>query len=1022
MTSLLEARRRTLSDAYAKANDRLREWLNRRLDDQSLDIAKLYRVDRNRLLFRIRTVYEQYLRDDPTYVRARLTGATYAIDNAITEQVAELARDLNQNAVGALGVLMDMQPEAVQRHLQRYSKLDFKDLPWPSRNVLNELTTGVTGGGTFFDHMSHITDGLKSKITSDVRLSLLNGDTFDDVRDKLMKTFGVDKLAEPKGSAYGSVKVYKNEARRQWNLLMRQQARQAGGDEIWYATIDEASTPGCVARHGRKLSELDGDAPPRHINCRCEIMVIEQGEDLADLRAEADAWLSREGYSRRQAAQMESQHGFPWGQIVLRPLMQIEAAPREQHLYAFRAVQRLAIPRFAAGVVPDGEWYATEELAQAAGDPDSVLVRTSDLQHAPEKAEANTTQGWESLRTHKGTWVETVRGYFLDSPAIGPTWEPRKRRLTLDLIERWPRMRGVTWKGLQPDQVYAVRIMAVTEARAASLGIMPDHEWLTGEDLSATVKLLMAEGFLPGVADPHLAVAIVPVARVVRSSQPGLVVPVVTVGADDVDSIFNLSVGSAIYARDSFDGGLLAPYQRVAVLCFEPDHTVWAVRPRGRFFWALPGGHIEKGETAQLAAQREMEEETGVSVTILASLGVIYRPWSTTTVFLARRDKPVAAPLLPEEIDAAFPVPLENLEDTDRTWVLRKWDFIKASRVLVEGVGKWKKLFQVVEAFDPTLHPHMPAGSPKGGQFAPKGGGVSSPTYKGQAKQIAAAIRSGARSNATIGKLTQRPEYTGKWQKSGYQYGHATEYSLIGEHIVTAVLQQQDSSAHLVKPEGKFSSNYPFDGVERGAAYDVKTSPISTGKDNIDNRQWRYTSDTKGWERDIQKGMSKTEVAQYNRGKADAIVMRKMQAAQDIANVTGKSVRARVYGVIINPSSATSGRADIYKFDGKPGDHARIGWGRVERIKGNYVGTVSYKYKRAKESVQAWLDASPLRETETLTLDHLSDWSKDFWRSRGLLDVLPLPLLVGFDRELERLYQGWIAQLLIEFGDETHEH
>jgi len=164
-----------------------------------------------------------------------------------------------------------------------------------------------------------------------------------------------------------------------------------------------------------------------------------------------------------------------------------------------------------------------------------------------------------------------------------------------------------------------------------------------------------------------------------------------------------------------------------------------------------------------------------------------------------------------------------------------------------------------------------------------------------QAQPIAKAITTPVKAQATVGRLMQRPEYTGDWQKGGYTYDHPTEYAHIGEHIVAAVLQQTDPSAHLVKPEGKFSSNYPFDGVERGAAFDVKTSPISTGKDNVGNRQWRYTSDTKGWERDLQKGMGREAWAKYNTGKADAIVLRKTQAAQDIANVTGKSVTARVY-------------------------------------------------------------------------------------------------------------------------------
>ena len=43
----------------------------------------------------------------------------------------------------------------------------------------------------------------------------------------------------------------------------------------------------------------------------------------------------------------------------------------------------------------------------------------------------------------------------------------------------------------------------------------------------------------------------------------------------------------------------------------------------GRLLWSLPKGHIEAGETAEQAAVREVEEETGISGTILGELGTI---------------------------------------------------------------------------------------------------------------------------------------------------------------------------------------------------------------------------------------------------------------------------------------------------------------------------------------------------------------------------------------------------------------
>lgn len=44
---------------------------------------------------------------------------------------------------------------------------------------------------------------------------------------------------------------------------------------------------------------------------------------------------------------------------------------------------------------------------------------------------------------------------------------------------------------------------------------------------------------------------------------------------------------------------------------------------RGRLMWSLPKGHLEQGETAEQAAIREVEEETGIRGRILAPLGSI---------------------------------------------------------------------------------------------------------------------------------------------------------------------------------------------------------------------------------------------------------------------------------------------------------------------------------------------------------------------------------------------------------------
>jgi len=43
----------------------------------------------------------------------------------------------------------------------------------------------------------------------------------------------------------------------------------------------------------------------------------------------------------------------------------------------------------------------------------------------------------------------------------------------------------------------------------------------------------------------------------------------------------------------------------------------------GQLLWSLPKGHVETGETAEQAAAREIEEETGIRARLIAPLGEI---------------------------------------------------------------------------------------------------------------------------------------------------------------------------------------------------------------------------------------------------------------------------------------------------------------------------------------------------------------------------------------------------------------
>lgn len=56
----------------------------------------------------------------------------------------------------------------------------------------------------------------------------------------------------------------------------------------------------------------------------------------------------------------------------------------------------------------------------------------------------------------------------------------------------------------------------------------------------------------------------------------------------------------------------------------------------GRIDWCVPKGHLEGAETAEQAALREVEEETGLQATIIEPLGSIHYEFSTPTSIIAK--------------------------------------------------------------------------------------------------------------------------------------------------------------------------------------------------------------------------------------------------------------------------------------------------------------------------------------------------------------------------------------------------
>lgn len=130
---------------------------------------------------------------------------------------------------------------------------------------------------------------------------------------------------------------------------------------------------------------------------------------------------------------------------------------------------------------------------------------------------------------------------------------------------------------------------------------------------------------------------------------------------------------------------------------------------------AFPGGKVEKNETAEQAALRETNEETGINpdeVTVIGAMSPLFIPVSKflVTPFLGYSESLPVTTINPREVKEIFSIPLQKFLDDG---VIKKKEFSSAAGLTfiapyydVEGLHVWGATSMMVSELVMLLREH----------------------------------------------------------------------------------------------------------------------------------------------------------------------------------------------------------------------------------------------------------------------------------------------------------------------------